>query len=59
MADYDSLMERLAKMIDYIVKVDMPVMDEEDRAMLVGHLTGAVIVTVMDHDREAQGMSNG
>jgi len=50
-ADYDGLMTRLERIIAYVVDVDLHDEMPEDRAVLVGHLTGAVIVTIMDHDR--------
>jgi hypothetical protein len=51
-SDYDRLMNRLESTIDYILRADLPAVSDERRVTLVGHLTGAVIVTVMDHDRE-------
>lgn len=55
MTDYDRLMERLATTIEHIVDIDLPQLPVDDRVALVGHLTGAAIVTVMDHERQEAG----
>ena len=52
MPDYDRLMNRLEGVIDHIVGIDQPNLTDDDRFTLVEHLTGAVIVTVMDDQKE-------
>ena len=42
----DELLDRLEDIIAAIVVLDVPEMPEPERCVLVGHLTGAVYVTV-------------
>jgi hypothetical protein len=42
----EELLERIDRTVRMIVELDQPDLSEDDRETLIGHLTGAVFVTV-------------
>ena len=42
----DELLERLDRTIRLVVEQDLPDLPDADREVLIGHLTGAVFVTL-------------
>jgi hypothetical protein len=52
----DELLERLDRTIRFVVEQDLPWLAAWEREQLVGHLTGAVFVTLpRDDEPEGQG----
>jgi hypothetical protein len=52
----DELLERLDRTIRFVVEQDLPWLAAWEREQLVGHLTGAVFVTLpRDDEPESQG----
>lgn len=42
----DELLERLDGVIRHIVEIDLPDLPDDEREVLIGHLTGAVFVSL-------------
>jgi hypothetical protein len=49
------LLEQLDRTIRFVVEQDLPALAEDDRERLIGHLTGAVFVSLPRNDAEATG----